>query len=84
MWIEYLNYEYEVYEQYTKFIKRRQRQYENACKELINSKLLRPFETQELLDDISSALQYGKEEMEAKKAMESAIVGCGRCSAGYS
>ncbi len=72
-WIEYLSYEYEVYEQYTKFIKCRQQHYNNAWKVLVDSKLLRPFETQEFLDDISSPLQYKKEEMEAKEAMESAI-----------
>lgn len=71
-WIEYLNFGYQVYEHYANLTRRHQSHYENAWKELVDSKVLKPFEAQELLDDIASGFQYMKERTDAEEALESA------------
>lgn len=59
-WIEYLGYEYWWYDQFAPS-KRRQQWYDNAWKKLVDSKVLRPFETEEFICDIKSAFQHSYE-----------------------
>ncbi|KAK3940771.1 hypothetical protein QBC46DRAFT_449292 [Diplogelasinospora grovesii] len=48
-WIEYLNYEYWWYDSYVPAAKRLQQRYDAAWKELVDSKVLRPSETEEVI-----------------------------------
>lgn len=74
-WIEYLGYEYWWYDQYAT-TKRQQQWYANTWKKLVDSKVLRPFETEEFIGGYGSGLQLGiqaaSEEEKAEKAVESA------------
>lgn len=46
--------------------------HDDAWKELFNSKVLRPFETQEFLDNLPSSFPYEKEQADAEEALNSA------------
>ncbi|CZR65639.1 uncharacterized protein PAC_15539 [Phialocephala subalpina] len=69
-WIEFLDYEYWWYDKDMRFVKRQQPQYDEAWKELVDSQVLRPNETEEFICNIASAFQHESEEERANKAME--------------
>lgn len=71
-WIEFLDYEHWVYEKDMRFVKRRQPQYNEAWKELVDSHILRHFETEAFICSIDSAFYHEAEQHQAKKAVESA------------
>ncbi|KAG4430847.1 hypothetical protein IFR05_013663 [Cadophora sp. M221] len=56
----------------TKLVKRLQQQNDEAWKKLVDSRVLKPFETEEFICNIKSAYQHADEEAQAKKAVESA------------
>jgi hypothetical protein len=72
-WIEYLGYEYWWYDQHADFYKRRQRLHDEAWKKLVDSKVLRPGETVEVIHNIKTSYQHASEEQKAKKAVQSAM-----------
>ena len=69
-WIEYFGYECWVSETYTRFLQRKQPSYDEAWKKLVDSNVLRPFETEEYIWDIESSFQRQHEEGQAQKAVE--------------
>jgi hypothetical protein len=69
-WIEYLGYEYWWYDQLAPS-KRGEQLYQEAWKNLSDSVVLRPFETEEHICDTASAFQHASEEERAKEAVES-------------
>ena len=71
-WIEYLDYEYWWYDKDMRFVKRHQLRYDEAWKKLVDSKVLRPFETEEFVWNIDSSFQHASERDRAEKAVESA------------
>ncbi|KAL8907052.1 MAG: hypothetical protein Q9207_001632 [Kuettlingeria erythrocarpa] len=71
-WIEFLDYEYWLYDKDMAFVKRRQPQYDQAWKELVDSHVLRPFETEVFICSIDSAYYHQAESQQAEKAVESA------------
>ncbi|KAL2256262.1 hypothetical protein VTK26DRAFT_1919 [Humicola hyalothermophila] len=71
-WIEYLNYEYSWYDRYERSIKRLQPKYDKAWKQLVDSGVLRPGETEETLRTTESSLRRQGEEDQAGKAVASA------------
>ena len=72
-WVEFLNYEYWQYDRSAGVISRRQSQHDEAWKKLVDSKILEPFETEELLWDFAYAMQLQAEENQAQEAVNSAI-----------
>ncbi|KAH9203744.1 hypothetical protein DL95DRAFT_399072 [Leptodontidium sp. 2 PMI_412] len=70
-WIEYLGYEYMEYERHANIMKRLQPQYNEAWKKLVDSKVLKPFETEESFKYFFF-LQLKQEETDAEKVKESA------------
>ena len=70
-WIEYLGFECWISESYTRFLKHKQPEYDEAWKKLVDSNVLRPFETEEYICDILSAFQRQREREQAQKAVES-------------
>lgn len=54
-WIEYLNYEYSWYDQYTRCLNELQPEYDVAWQKLVDSGVLRPGETDEFLRTIASS-----------------------------
>jgi hypothetical protein len=71
-WIEFLDYEYWKQDKDMKFVKRLQPEYDAAWKALVDSQVLRPFETEEFICNIKSTFQRASEEEWAEKAVESA------------
>jgi hypothetical protein len=72
-WIEFLNYEYQDYDKHMRFVERHQAEYDAAWKELVDSQVLRPFETEEfIIYDPKSAVQHANERERAEKAVQSA------------
>lgn len=71
-WIEFLDYEYWWYDIDMRFVKRRQPDYDAAWKELVDSQVLRPSETQEFICNIKSVFQRASERERAEKAVQSA------------
>lgn len=71
-WIEYLDFEYWWYDKDMRFVKHHQPRYDEAWKKLVDSQVLRPFETQEVIWDIDSVFQRASEEERAEKAVASA------------
>jgi hypothetical protein len=70
-WIEFLNYEYQDYDKDMRFVERHQAEYDEAWKELVDSQVLRPYETEEfIIHDPKSAVQQASEEERAEKAVE--------------
>ena len=73
-WIEYLDYEYRWYDKDMRFVKLHQPEYDAAWKELVDSQVLRPSETQEFICNITSSFQRASEEERAEKAVELAKI----------
>ncbi|TVY64159.1 hypothetical protein LSUE1_G008648 [Lachnellula suecica] len=71
-WIEYLDYEYVQYGKPANTIKRLQQQYDEAWKKLVDSEVLKPFETEESFDYFFW-LQLKNEKTGTQKAVESAV-----------
>ncbi|KAK4151489.1 hypothetical protein C8A00DRAFT_45301 [Chaetomidium leptoderma] len=71
-WIEYLNYEYSWYDRYERSIKRLRPKYDEAWKNLADSGVLRPGETDETLRTTESAFRRASEREQAQKAVASA------------
>ncbi|KAL8654599.1 MAG: hypothetical protein Q9210_001412 [Variospora velana] len=71
-WIEFLDYEYWLYDKDMTFVKRRQPQYDEAWKELVDSHVLRHFETEAFICSIDSAFYHDAEGQQAEKVVESA------------
>ena len=71
-WIEYLNYECSWYDLYTGRVERLQPKHDEAWKKLVDSKVLKPSETEEYLRSDESAFRCQGEEDAASKAVESA------------
>lgn len=71
-WIEFVDYEYWLYKKGMRFVKRHQPQYDEAWKKLVDSKILRPFETEEFICNIASAFRHASEREQAEKAVKSA------------
>ena len=55
-----------------RIVKRLQSQYKAAWKELVDSRVLRSFETEEFICDVDSAFQRGSEEEQAEKDVKAA------------
>ncbi|KAK3068206.1 hypothetical protein LTR53_014420 [Teratosphaeriaceae sp. CCFEE 6253] len=73
-WIEYLGYEYWFYDQSVTYVKRCQRKHDQAWKKLVDSSVLRPGESYELVCDIESVLKDAAENEQAKRAVQSTTV----------
>ncbi|KAF4618136.1 hypothetical protein G7Y89_g14972 [Cudoniella acicularis] len=71
-WVEFLNYEYRKYDHTAGVIKLGQTRHEEAWKKLMDSKVLRPMETEESLWDSGIGFQLENEQAEALKTVESA------------
>jgi hypothetical protein len=69
-WIEYLGYACAAHYRYTRLVRHHQPTYDEAWKALVNTGVLRPFETQEYLHNIDSAFHHQAEEEQARKAAE--------------
>ena len=72
-WIEYLGYEYWWYDQFT-ISEREQKRLEEAWKKLVDSKVLKPGETEKNLFSLDTNAQRASEEEKAEKVMQSAIL----------
>ena len=72
-WIEYLGYEYWWYDRYTNFAKHRQQQHDEAWRKLIDSKVLKPEETEEDIWDDDSKYRDASESTRAENAVRSAM-----------
>ena len=72
-WIEFLNWEYWQYDESARVISRRQSRHDNAWKKLVDSKVLKSYETEELLWDFGYALQLRGEENQAREAANAAM-----------
>ncbi|KAF2257131.1 hypothetical protein BU26DRAFT_546274 [Trematosphaeria pertusa] len=71
-WIEYLGYEYWWYDYYIGITRSHQKRHDNAWKKLVDSEVLRPGETEEVVCNIDTTFQDAGEKEIAKKAMQSA------------
>ncbi|KAF8857851.1 hypothetical protein BDZ45DRAFT_422902 [Acephala macrosclerotiorum] len=71
-WVEFLDYEYWWYDIDMRFVKRLQPQYDEAWKELTDTQVLRPDETEEFICNIDSAFQHASERERAERAVEAA------------
>ncbi|KAK0262767.1 hypothetical protein LTR35_017643 [Friedmanniomyces endolithicus] len=70
-WIEYLAYEYWFYDQHASYIKRFQRKHDEAWKKLVDSGVLRPGESYDIVCDIESVFKDAAENEQAKRAVQS-------------
>lgn len=71
-WIEYLGYEYCLHDIDMTDLEYRQPQYDEAWKEIVNSNLLRPFETGEFLCTAGAAFFHQSEKNKAEEAVNAA------------
>ena len=71
-WIEYLGYEQWISESRARYLQRTQPKYDEAWTKLVDSNVLRPFETEEYICDIISSFQRQREREQAQRAVESA------------
>ncbi|KAL9013440.1 MAG: hypothetical protein Q9173_001867 [Seirophora scorigena] len=71
-WIEFLDYEYWLYDKDMRFVKHGQPQYDEAWKELVDSHVLRHFETEAFICSINSAFCHQAEKQQAQRVVESA------------
>lgn len=71
-WIEYLGYEYRFYDYAATFVKRSQRRHDRGWKKLVDSNLLRPEETYDVICDVNTSFQHANEEERAEEAVQSA------------
>ncbi|KAF5024769.1 hypothetical protein F66182_3147 [Fusarium sp. NRRL 66182] len=69
-WIEYLNYEYWWLDKYTSDIERLKPEHDKLWQELIDSKILRPYETKEFVRTTASPMERQNEEDMAWKAVQ--------------
>ena len=72
-WIEYLGYEYWWYDQST-ISERNQQRLDEAWKQLVDSKVLKPGETEKNLFSLATNVQRASEEERAEKVMQSAML----------
>jgi hypothetical protein len=72
-WIEYLGYEYWWYNRYTGFVSSDQTRHDKAWDKLVDAKVLRPGETEEVICDIDTAFRDSSEEKRAGRAVQSAM-----------
>ncbi|TKA61115.1 hypothetical protein B0A55_13382, partial [Friedmanniomyces simplex] len=70
-WIEYLAYEHWFYDQHASYIKRFQREHDEAWKKLVDSGVLRPGESYDIVCDIESVFKDAAENEQAKRAVQS-------------
>lgn len=71
-WIEYLGYEYWFYDQDAGYVRCFQRRHDEAWKKLVDSGMLRPGETYEVVCDIERVFRDASEEERAEKSLQSA------------
>jgi hypothetical protein len=71
-WIEYLDYEYWWYDRDMRILKLRRPEYDEAWKKLVESRVLRPFETEEFICGSESVYLHVGEEERAERAVKSA------------
>ncbi|KUI62006.1 hypothetical protein VP1G_09129 [Cytospora mali] len=71
-WIEYLGYECWVHYRFASRVERMQPKYDAAWKTLVDSSVLRPFETEEYVCSIQSAVRRQSERDQATRAVTSA------------
>lgn len=71
-WIEFLYYEYSQYDEDMSSVDRGQPKYDAAWKELVDSQVLRSFETETFICSINSAFHHQSEKERAEKDVESA------------
>ncbi|TKA42965.1 hypothetical protein B0A55_13409 [Friedmanniomyces simplex] len=71
-WIEYLAYEYWFYDQKASYVKRFQRKHDEAWKKLVDSGVLRPGESYDIVCNIDSVFKDAAEEEAAERAVQSA------------
>lgn len=72
-WIEYLGYEHRFYDRAASFVTRSQRRHDDAWRKLMNSNILRPGETYDVICNIDTTFQHANEEEKAENAVASAI-----------
>lgn len=70
--IEYLTYEYNFYTERYAWYERRGKWYDKQWKKLVDSGVLRPYETEEFILNGKSSFQRTSERIQAEKAMKSA------------
>ena len=71
-WIEFLDFEHWFYDKDIRIVKRLQPGYDEAWKELVDSHVLKPNETEEFICNIDSVFQHSSETERAEKAVKSA------------
>lgn len=71
-WIEYLGYEYFFYNQAANYIKCFQKRHDDAWRRLVDSNLLRPEETYDVIYDLETPFRYERERQQAEMAVHSA------------
>lgn len=71
-WIEYYGYECSQYNRYARIVDRLQPTFDDASKKLMNSKMLRPTETQESIRDTTTAFERQADKNEAWRSLEAA------------
>lgn len=72
-WIEYIGYEYWWYDYFAGIARSHQKRHDNAWKKLVDSKVLRPGETEEFVCDIDTTFQDSSELEMAARAVQSVI-----------
>jgi hypothetical protein len=72
-WIEYLGYEYWWYDYHVDIITHYQKRHDDAWNKLVESKVLRPGETEEVVCDTNRIFQDWGELKTSEKAIESAV-----------
>ena len=76
-WIEYLNYEYRWHDEFVYLVKCHQAQYDFAWKQLVDSKVLRPWETEQFIfhrRKIVSELETERRRAEGKACIAASFV----------
>ncbi|KAF2271533.1 uncharacterized protein EI97DRAFT_462771 [Westerdykella ornata] len=71
-WIEYLGYEYWWYDYHTGIVRRYQRRHDDAWKELVDSNVLRPGETEEGICNRDDPFEDVNKQKMAERAMDAA------------
>ncbi|KAK4149736.1 hypothetical protein C8A00DRAFT_37666 [Chaetomidium leptoderma] len=69
-WIEYLAFECAVHSWYTRSFQRLQLEHDEAWERVVNSGLLRPFETEEYICDANSGHEYQNERDQIERALK--------------
>ncbi|KAH7317404.1 hypothetical protein BKA65DRAFT_483624 [Rhexocercosporidium sp. MPI-PUGE-AT-0058] len=71
-WIEFLDFKHWFYDKDIRIVKHLQPEYDEAWKELVDSQVLKPNETEEFICSIDSVFQRASERERAEKAVKSA------------